>query len=101
VLFELPQLQAYHLYSDLRNGSSPFASRSRQLGSDGIMHEFPKHPRSSENRNVPRVLDDRAIFCYFRLNLQAETLMADFTDKQCTFLINLMTDNNKHEVNYE
>ena len=62
------------------------------------MYEFSKHPRGEQEA---RELDDRAIFCYFRLKLTADTLKHDFTDKQCTFLVNLMTDNSKTNVSYE
>jgi len=33
--------------------------------------------------------------------LQSGTLKSDFTDKQCSFLVNLITDNTDSEVSYE
>lgn len=61
------------------------------------MYEFPKNPRKDDSNNF----DDHSIFCFFKINLQADTLKQDFTDKQCSFLVNLMTDNNSTKVTYE
>jgi len=60
------------------------------------MYDFPKHPRGETQE-----FDDRAIFCYFKLKLAAGTLKHDFTDRQCNFLVNLMTENNKTSISYE
>lgn len=41
------------------------------------------------------------LYCFFKVSLQSGTLKQDFTDKQCSFLVNLMTDNNASRVTYE
>lgn len=64
------------------------------------MYEFPKNPRASQS-GQNRGIDDHSIYCFFKLNLQPGTLKQDLTDKQCSFLVNLMTDNNSTKVSYE
>lgn len=56
--------------------------------------------------NIPGIqdplgIDDRALFVFFTCNLQPETLKTVITERQCTFLVNLMTDNNQSCINYE
>lgn len=75
----------------------PSTHRQKQIGNDGILYEFPKNPRA----DVISGIDDHSIYCYFKVRLQPGTLKQDFTDRQCSFLVNLMTDNNSTSVSYE
>lgn len=43
----------------------------------------------------------KAFFCYFRVNLSPGTLKSELSEKDCNFLVNLMTDNNHSMVSYE
>lgn len=46
-------------------------------------------------------LDDHSIYCYFKVRLQPGTLKQDFTDRQCSFLVNLLTNNSSTSASYE
>jgi hypothetical protein len=46
-------------------------------------------------------LEEKTLFVYFKLNLQQGTLKTELTERQCAFLINLMSDTHKTEVSYE
>ena len=72
----------------------------RHLNADGTIREYPIE---SVRNGEPDVLgiDDRGLFVFFTCNLQPETLKTVITEKQCTFLVNLMTDNNQTFINYE
>jgi len=67
------------------------------MGHDGQIYEYPRDgdlEGSAAGAQLHTGIDDRAIFCYFKTNLQPETLKSELTDKHSTFLVNLMTDNN-------
>ena len=66
---------------------------------DGSILEFPKDPRPGATDWTG--IDDRSLFVFFTCNLQPATLKSEISEKQCTFLVNLMTDNNKSVVTYE
>lgn len=47
VLFELPEFSAYTLYTEIKQGLKEFSEvqRTRQIGIDGTMKEFPVESR--------------------------------------------------------
>lgn len=69
------------------------------MAMDGTIQEYPRDPRQTGTDYVG--IDDRSLFVFFTCNLQPDTLKSDISEKQCTFLVNLMTDNNKSVVSYE
>lgn len=101
VLFELPEFSAYTLYTEIKQGLKEFSEvqRTRQIGIDGTMKEFPVESRRGVIDQLG--IDDRALFVFFTYNLQPETLKSQITEKQCTFLVNLMSDNNQNMISYE
>ena len=69
------------------------------MAMDGTIQEYPRDPRTGNTDYTG--IDDRALFVFFTCNLQPGTLKSDISEKQCTFLVNLMTDNNQSFVTYE
>lgn len=62
------------------------------MAMDGSIQEYPRDPRQGATDYTG--VDDRSLYVFFTCNLQPATLKSDISEKQCTFLINLMTDNN-------
>ena len=93
-MFELPNFQAWTLFKQIKEGIGRQKNRRMQLEGDGLIYEY------QGSRSKPG-FDDRDIYCFFRTNLQPGTLKQDFTDRQTSFLVNLMTDNNSTHVSYE
>lgn len=57
------------------------------------------HDQSQEGTFDPNVRDsdgvnDRALHCFLQVGLQEGTLKTELTDKDCTFLVNLINDEN-------
>ena len=92
VLFELPNFNAFQLYNEIKNGPKVFTERTKQMAMDGSIQEYPRDPRAGATDYTG--VDDRSLYVFFTCNLQPATLKSDISEKQCTFLINLMTDNN-------
>lgn len=62
------------------------------------MQDFaPSSYREDESNGITH----KAFFCYFKVKLNAGTLKCELTEKHCSFLVNLMTDNNCSVVSYE
>ena len=99
VLFELPSFSAFQLYQEIKNGPKIFTERTKQIAMDGSIVEYPRDPRQGGDDYTG--IFDRSLFVFFTCNLQPGTLKSDISEKQCTFLINLMTDNNQTVVSYE
>ena len=84
VLFELPDFSAFQLFQEIQNGT-------QAAGSD-----YPRDP----NR-LMSTLDDRSLFNFFGYCLQPDTLASEITERECTFLVNLLSENGRSWVNYE
>ena len=93
----MPNFSAYQLYQEIKNGAKTFVQRTKQLAMDGSIVEYPRDPRPGDYNGI----FDRSLYVFFTCNLQPGTLKSDITEKQCTFLVNLMTDNNQSVVSYE
>ena len=46
-------------------------------------------------------LDDRALHCFLQVGLASGTLKTELTDKDCTFLVNLINEENLKAIPYE
>lgn len=77
-----------------------FSQRVRQLEHDGTVKEYPRDSVGPGETDYMGI-DDRSLFVFFTCNLQPDTLKSDISEKQCTFLVNLMTDNNQSVITYE
>ena len=93
VLFELPDFSAYQLYLEIKNGLKSHVERIRHLAMDGSIREYPIENPSRGEQDILGI-NDRALFVFFTCNLQPDTLKTEISEKQCGFLVNLMTDNN-------
>ena len=96
----MPQFSAYQLYLEIKNGFKSHVDRIKHLASDGNIREYPRETDKRDDREVFGI-DDRALFVFFTCNLQPDTLKTIITEKQCTFLVNIMTDNNQSVISYE
>ena len=99
VLFELPNFNAFQLYTEIKKGPKIFTERTKQMAMDGSIQEYPRDPRAGGTDYTG--IDDRSLYVFFTCNLQPATLKSDISERQCTFLVNLMTDNNQSVVSYE
>ena len=45
--------------------------------------------------------DDRSLHHFFEYCLQQDTLVSDISQRECTFLVNLLSENGRNWVNYE
>lgn len=97
VLFELGDFAAYQLYTEIKNGMKVYETTKHELGNDGNMQEYAP----SSNRIETNGICHKAFYCYFQVKLNPGTLKCELTEKQCSFLVNLMTDNNHSVVSYE
>ena len=97
----MPDFNAYQIYKEIKNGARTFMNRVKEIAHDGTIQEYPA--QSSRPHGEPDCLgiDDRALELFFRHTLQADTLKSNITDRQCTFLVNIMTDNNHSQISYE
>ena len=62
------------------------------MAADGNVEEYPRDPRQGADEYGG--IMDRSLYVFFTCNLQPGTLKSEISEKQCTFLVNLMTDNN-------
>jgi hypothetical protein len=46
-------------------------------------------------------IDDRSMYCFLQAGLAEGTLRTELTDKDCTFLVNLIVQDNLKAVPYE
>ena len=94
VLFELPGFNAHHLFTEIRNSARSFLKKERSLElKDNLKKEYSIEPLHG--------LDEKSLNVYFKLNLQTATLKGELTERQCAFLVNLMSDTHQTEVSYE
>jgi len=81
------------MFTEIRNSSRSFLNQSRNLAAKGDLSDYTIEQSHG--------LDEQAIFCYFKLKLQHGTLKSELTERQCSFLINLMSDTNQTSTSYE
>ena len=85
VLFELPAFNAHHLFTEMRNSARSFLKMERSLElKDNLKSEYSVEPLHG--------LDEKTLFVYFKLNIKRGTLKGELTERQCAFLVNLMSD---------
>ena len=89
----MPDFNAHQIYQEIKLGSRTFMNRTKEIGHDGAIREYKIDSNRPHGQDCLGI-DDRALELFFRHTLQADTLKTDINDKQCTFLVNIMTDNN-------
>lgn len=65
--------------------------------------EVTQNKQADDDDGSPDVegVDDRALHCFLQAGLQEGTLKTELTDKDCTFLVNLINDDNGKTIPYE
>ena len=84
VLFELPDFSAFQLFQEIQNGTQ------------GTGGDYPRDPNRLMN-----TLDDRSLCHFFQYCLQPDTLVSEITERECTFLVSLLSENGRNFVTYE
>lgn len=88
------------MYQEIRNGARVYDRRHVEITHEGQIQECAVDSRR-ELEELERGITFKAFFGFFRSNLNPGTLKSELTEKQCSFLVNIMTDNNQSVVSYE
>ena len=70
-MFELPEFNAYQLFQELRDSSAPTrGQKTTQQLNGGLNDSMDYQIREEQPQNEDDYgFDDKAIFCYFKVNL--------------------------------
>lgn len=84
-MFSLPEFKAYPLFQDILKSSNVRRFSENRLysamyGTEGKM----------EGGEEEEMVDDRALFCFFKKKLEPGTLELDIGDTDCSFIVKLI-----------
>jgi len=65
------------------------------------LHDQSQEPAYDPDQRDSDGVNDRGLHCFLQVGLQEGTLKTELTDKDCTFLVNLINDENQKHIPYE
>ena len=95
--------QLKKLMTDANGDQNLIQQQIANLNQDlNVTSNQPKED-AQEGGDQPDVegVDDRSLHCFLQVGLQSGTLRTEITEKDCTFLVNLINQSNLKTIPYE